>query len=38
MKWKPKGSLESQLCLMALCWGKHMKEGFPGAGIGKSMF
>ena len=29
MKWKLKGSLESQLCWMVFCWGKHMKECFP---------
>lgn len=23
-----KGSLESQLCWMVFCWGKHMKECF----------
>ena len=29
MKWKRKGSLESQLCWMVFCWGKHMKACFP---------
>jgi hypothetical protein len=28
LKWKLKGSLESQLCWMVFCWGKHMKECF----------
>jgi hypothetical protein len=31
MKWKPKGSLESQLCWVVFCWGKHelSKENSP---------
>jgi hypothetical protein len=28
MKWKLKGSLESQLCWIVFCWGKHVKEYF----------
>jgi hypothetical protein len=28
LKWKRKGSLESQLCWMVFCWDKHM-ECFP---------
>jgi hypothetical protein len=29
VKWKLRVSLESQLCWMVFCWGKHMKECFP---------
>ena len=29
MKLKLKGSLESRLYRMMLCWGKHVKECFP---------
>lgn len=25
MKWKLNGSLESQLCQMVFCWGKHVE-------------
>lgn len=35
VKWKHKGSLENQLCWMVLCWGKHVKECFPGVNTGK---
>jgi hypothetical protein len=29
MKWKLKGSLETQLWWIVFYWGKHMKERFP---------
>jgi hypothetical protein len=29
VKWKLKGSLESQLCWKVFYWGKHVKECFP---------
>lgn len=31
-------SLESHLCCMIFCCGKHMKKCFPGADTGASMF
>ena len=34
LKWKPKGSLESQLCWMVFYLGKHMKECFPEVDTG----
>jgi len=37
VKWKLKGSLESQLCWMVFCWDKHMKECFPEVDIGKRL-
>ena len=37
MKWKLKASLESQLCQMVFCWGKHVKECFPEADTGERM-
>jgi hypothetical protein len=36
MKWKLEGSLESQLCSMVFCWGKHVKECFPEVDTGKA--
>ena len=37
-KRKGKGSLvESQLCWMVFCWGKHMKEGFPEVDTGERL-
>ena len=38
MKWKGKGSLESQLCPAVFCWGKHVKECFPEADTSERMF
>ena len=38
LKWKPKGSLESQLCWIVFCWGKHVKEHFAEADTGERMF
>ena len=32
-----KGSLESQLCWMVFCWGKHMKEYFPEVNTGERL-
>jgi hypothetical protein len=32
------GSLESPLCRVVLCWGKHMEECFPEADTGERMF
>jgi hypothetical protein len=29
LEWKFRGSLESQLCWMVFCWGKHKKECLP---------
>jgi hypothetical protein len=37
VKWKLKGSLESQLCWMVFFWGKHVKECFPEAVIGERL-
>ena len=37
LKWKLKGSLESQLCWMVFCWGKHMKECFPEVDTGERL-
>jgi hypothetical protein len=31
-------SLESRLCQMMFCWGRHMKECFPEADTGDRMF
>ena len=36
-KWKLKGSLESQLCWMVFCWGKHVKECFPEVDTGERL-
>jgi hypothetical protein len=38
IKWKHMVSLESQLCQMVFCWGRHMKECFPEAETGEKMF
>jgi len=38
LKWKFKGCLESQLCWVVFCWGKHVKECFLEADTGKRMF
>ena len=37
LKWKLKGSLESQLCWMVFCWGKHVKKCFPGVDTGERL-
>ena len=37
MKWKLKGSLESQLCWMLFCWGKHVKECFLKVDTGERL-
>ena len=37
LKWKLKGSLESQLCWMVFCWGKNVKECFPEEDIGERL-
>jgi hypothetical protein len=37
MKWKLRGSLESQLYLMVFCWGKHVKECFPEVDTGERL-
>ena len=37
LKWKLKGSLESQLCWMVFCWGKHVKECFPEVDTGERL-
>ena len=37
VKWKLKGSLESQLCWMVFCWGKHVKECFPEVDTGERL-
>ena len=34
MKWKLEDSLESQLCVMVFCWGKHVKEHFVKVNTG----
>jgi hypothetical protein len=36
LKWKLKGSLESQLCGRVFCWGKHVAEYFPEVDKGES--
>ena len=38
VKWKLKSSLESWLCWMVFCWGKHVKEHFPEADTGERIF
>ena len=38
MKWKHKGSLESQLCWMVFCWDKHVKECCPEVDTGERTF
>lgn len=38
LKWKLKASLESQLCQIGFCWGKHSKEHFAGADTRERMF
>lgn len=35
LKWKLKGSLESQLYWMLFCWGRQVKEHFTEAGPGE---
>jgi hypothetical protein len=37
VKWQLKGSLESQLCRMVLCWGRHGKERFPDVDTGERL-
>ena len=37
VKWKLKGSLESQLCWMVFFWGKHMKECFSEVDTGERL-
>jgi hypothetical protein len=37
MKWKLKGSLESQLCGMLFCWGKHMKKHLAEVDTGERL-
>jgi hypothetical protein len=37
LKWKVKGALESQLCRMVFCWGKHVKECFPEVDTGERL-
>ena len=38
LKWKLKGSFESQMCQIVFCQNKHMKECFPEVDTGKRMF
>jgi hypothetical protein len=38
MKRKLVISLESQLCPMMFCWGKHVKQCFAEADTGERMF
>ena len=35
VKWKLKGSLESQLCWTVFCWGKHVKDCFSEVDTGE---
>ena len=35
LKWKRRGSLESQLCWMVFCLGKHMEEHFAEVDTGE---
>jgi hypothetical protein len=37
LKWKLEGSLESQLCWMVVCWGKHVKECLAEVDTGKKL-
>jgi hypothetical protein len=37
MKWKLQGSLESRLCQMVFCCGKHVKERFPEVDTGERL-
>jgi hypothetical protein len=37
MKWKLKGSLESQLGWMVVFWAKHMKKCFPEVDTGERL-
>jgi hypothetical protein len=37
VKWKLKGSLESQLCSVVFCWDKHMKKCFPEVDMGERL-
>ena len=38
LNWKLMVSLESQLCQMVFCWGKHVEECFPEADTSERMF
>lgn len=37
LKWKLKGSMESQLCQTVFCWGRQVKEGFIEADTGEDV-
>jgi hypothetical protein len=37
LKWKVKGILESQLCWIVFCWGKHSKECCPKVDTGERL-
>lgn len=38
LKWKLKGFLESQLCLMVFCWGRNVKKCFPEEDTSERIF
>jgi len=37
VKWRLRSSLESRLCWMVFCWGKHVKECFPEVDTGERL-